>query len=76
MDDKILALYAKGMSTRDIESSLKELYEVEVSPTLISQVTDAVKEEVKLWQLRPLGDLYPVVLRLLVFTPRLCRDSR
>ena len=61
MDDKILALYAKGMSTRDIESSLKELYEVEVSPGLISQVTDAVKEEVKLWQMRPLDDLYPVV---------------
>jgi putative transposase len=61
MDDKILALYAKGMSTRDIESSLKELYEVEVSPTLISQVTDAVKEEVKQWQMRPLDELYPVV---------------
>ena len=61
MDDKILALYAKGMSTRDIESSLKELYEVEVSPGLISQVTDAVKEEVNLWQMRPLDDLYPVV---------------
>jgi putative transposase len=61
MDDKILALYAKGMSTRDIESSLQELYEVEISPTLISQVTDAVREEVKLWQMRPLDELYPVV---------------
>jgi putative transposase len=61
MDEKILALYAKGMSTRDIESSLQELYEVEISPTLISQVTDAVREEVKLWQMRPLDELYPVV---------------
>jgi putative transposase len=49
------------MSTRDIEASLKELYDVEVSPTLISQVTDAVKEEVKLWQSRPLDGMYPVV---------------
>jgi putative transposase len=54
-------LYAKGMSTRDIESSLKELYEVDVSPGLISQVTDAVKEEVKQWHMRPLDELYPVV---------------
>jgi transposase-like protein len=61
MDEKILSLYAKGMSSRDIESSLKELYEVEVSPGLISQVTDAVKDEVKLWQMRPLAELYPVV---------------
>jgi putative transposase len=61
MDEKILSLYAKGMSTRDIESSLKELYEVEVSPSLISQVTDAVKEEVKAWQMRALDDLYPVI---------------
>jgi putative transposase len=61
MDEKILSLYAKGMSTRDIESSLKDLYDVEVSPSLISQVTDAVKEEVKAWQSRALDDLYPVV---------------
>jgi putative transposase len=61
MDEKILTLYAKGMSARDIESSLKDLYEVEVSLTLISHVTDVVKEEVRLWQLRPLDELYPVV---------------
>lgn len=61
MDEKILALYSRGMSTRDIEASLKELYEVEVSPSLIGQVTDAVKEEVKLWQARPLDGMYPVV---------------
>lgn len=58
MDEKILALYAKGMSTTDLESSLQELDEVELSPTLIRQVTDAVREEVKLWQTRPLDELY------------------
>ena len=61
MDEKILSLYARGMSTRDIEASLKDLYEVEVSPSLISQVTDTVKEEVKAWQSRVLDELYPVI---------------
>jgi putative transposase len=60
-DDKILALYARGMSTRDIQANLQELYGVEVSPTLISNVTDAVIDEVKAWQNRPLDAIYPIV---------------
>ncbi len=61
LDERILSLYARGLSTRDIQAELKELYEVEVSPTLISEVTEAVLAEVKLWQQRPLDALYPVV---------------
>ena len=53
-DDKILALYAKGMSTRDIQELVKTLYDVELSPALISSVTDAVDEEVTAWRSRPL----------------------
>ena len=61
-DDKILALYARGMSTRDIQAQLQELYGVEVvSAGLISNVTDAIVEERKLWQNRPLDALYPIV---------------
>jgi putative transposase len=60
-DDKILSMYARGMTTRDIQSHLQEIYGVEVSPTLISTVTDAVAEEVKSWQSRPLDMLYPIV---------------
>jgi putative transposase len=60
-DDKILSMYARGMSTRDIQAHLQEMYGVEVSPTLISNVTDAVVEEVKAWQDRPLDALYPIV---------------
>jgi putative transposase len=60
-DDKILSLYARGMSTRDIQAQLQELYGVEVSAGLISNVTDAVEEERKLWQNRPLDALYPIV---------------
>jgi putative transposase len=51
-DDKILSMYARGMSTREIQGHLEEIYAIEVSPTLISEVTDAVIEEVKLWQNR------------------------
>lgn len=61
LDERILSLYARGLSTRDIQAELKELYQVEVSPTLISEVTDAVLAEVKLWQQRPIDALYPVV---------------
>lgn len=61
MEDKILALYAKGMTTRDIEQALRELYGVRVSHTLISQVTDAVLDEVRAWQHRPLEAIYPIV---------------
>ena len=60
-DDKIISMYARGMTTRDIQTHLEEMYGVEVSPTLISQVTEAVTEEVRLWQNRPLDDLYPIV---------------
>lgn len=60
-DDKILSLYARGMTTRDIQAQLYEMYGVEVSPTLISQVTDAVMDEIKLWQSRPLDTVYPVI---------------
>jgi len=60
-DDKILSLYARGMTVREIQSHLEEMYGTEVSPTLISSVTDAVMEEVKAWQARPLDELYPIV---------------
>jgi putative transposase len=60
-DDKVLSLYARGMSTREIQGHLKELYGVEVSPTLISAVTDAVLEDVQAWQARPLDRFYPVI---------------
>ena len=60
-DDKILALYARGMTTRDIQAQLQELYGVEVSPTLISNVTEAVMDEVLQWQSRPLESVYPIV---------------
>lgn len=61
LDDQILALYAKGMSTRDIVATLKELYDADVSPALISKVTDRVLEQVQLWQARELDPLYPIV---------------
>lgn len=60
-DDKILSLYARGMTTREIQGHLEDLYGTEVSPTLISTVTDAVLDEVKTWQSRPLEALYPIV---------------
>ncbi len=60
-DEKILSLYARGMTVREIQGHLEEMYGTEVSPTLISSVTDAVADEVKAWQSRPLDALYPVV---------------
>lgn len=60
-DEKIISLYARGMTTRDIQAQLKELYDVEVSPTLISSVTESVIEEVRTWQNRTLDKLYPIV---------------
>jgi len=60
-DSKILSLYARGMSTREIQGHLEEIYGVEVSPTLISNVTEAVMEEVRAWQNRPLDAIYPIV---------------
>src|SRR5947199_6144552 len=60
-DDKILSLYARGMTVREIRGPLAELYGTEVSPDLISRVTDAVLDEVREWQNRPLDPVYPVV---------------
>ncbi len=61
MDDKILSLYAKGMSNREIVSTFKEMYGADVSASLISKVTDAVIEQVIEWQSRPLDSVYPIV---------------
>lgn len=60
-DEKVISLYARGMTVREIQSHLEEVYGTEVSPTLISSVTDAVIDEVKAWQSRPLDALYPIV---------------
>ena len=60
-DDKILSLYARGMTVREIQAHLEEMYGTEVSPSLISSVTDAVADEVKAWQSRPLDPIYPIV---------------
>lgn len=60
-DDRILALYARGMTMRDIRGHLEEIYGVEVSPDLVSRVTDAVAEDVAAWQSRPLDSVYPIV---------------
>ncbi len=61
MDDKILFLYAQGMTTREIVETFKEMYDAEISPTLISNVTNAVIEQVVEWQSRPLDAVYPIV---------------
>ena len=61
LDDKILSLYARGMSVRDIQAHLLELYGTEISPELISRVTEAVREEITAWQSRPLESTYAVV---------------
>lgn len=61
MDSQILSLYAKGMTTREIVATFKEMYDADVSPTLISKVTDAVNEQVAEWQNRPLDVIYPIV---------------
>ncbi len=60
-DDKIIAMYARGMSVREIQGFLLEMYGIEVSPDFISTVTDAVIDEVREWQQRPLEPMYPVV---------------
>ena len=60
-DDKILSLYARGLTVREIQGHLAELYAIDVSPDLISRVTDAVLDEVREWQNRPLDPVYPVV---------------
>lgn len=60
-DDKILSMYARGMTTREIQGHLEEMYQVEVSPSLISEVTDSVVEQLRAWQNRPLEPFYGVV---------------
>jgi putative transposase len=60
-DDKIISMYARGMTVREIQGHLRELYGTEVSPDLISRVTDAVLDEVKGWQSRPLDSVWPIV---------------
>jgi putative transposase len=60
-DEKILALYSRGLSVRDVQAHLREIYGVEVSAGLISQVTDAVMDDARAWQQRPLDDVYPVL---------------
>jgi len=60
-DDKVLSLYARGMTTREIQGHLMELYGTEVSPALISNVTDSVLKDVEAWQGRPLDSIYPIV---------------
>ena len=60
-DEKVVSLYARGLSTREIQSQLQELYGAEVSPTLISNVTDAVLDDVRAWQARALESVYPIV---------------
>jgi putative transposase len=60
-DEKIVSLYARGMTVREIQGHLEEMYQVEVSPALISNVTEAVIEEVRAWQGRPLETVYPIV---------------
>jgi putative transposase len=60
-DDKILALYSRGLSTRDIEAHLQEIYGVKVGRDLVSRVTDAVMDDVRDWAKRPLEDIYPIV---------------
>ena len=61
LDEKIISLYARGMTTREIQGHLEEIYGVEVSPSLISNVTDAVLDEVRVWQSRPLDAVYPIL---------------
>jgi len=60
-DDKVISMYARGLSTREIVGHLRELYSIEVSPDLISTVTDAVLDEIAAWQARPLEPVYPLV---------------
>jgi len=60
-DEKIVLMYARGMTVRDIQAHLKDLYKVEVSPELISRVTDEVVDELRAWQQRPLEEVYPIV---------------
>jgi putative transposase len=61
IEDMILSLYARGMTTRDIEDHLKEVYDVDASPALISKITDVVTDEITAWQNRPVDEMYPII---------------
>lgn len=73
-DDKILSMYARGMTVRDIQGHLKEMYGVEVSAELISNVTESVMDEVRTWQNRPLDSVYPIVFLDCIVVK--CRDDK
>ena len=73
-DDKIIAMYARGMTVREIQGFMAEMYAVEVSPDLISSVTDAVLGEVATWQARPLEAMYPVVF-FDALRVKICQDG-
>ena len=60
-DDKIISMFARGMTTREIRAHVEELYGVSVSPELVSKVTDAVRDEIREWQSRPLEEVYAIV---------------
>ena len=75
LEDQIIAMYAKGMSTRDIEDHMKDIYGVDVSPTLVSKVTDKIMPLITEWQSRPLERIYPIIyLDAIHFKVR--KDSR
>jgi putative transposase len=61
LDEMILSLYSRGMTTRDIQDHLEEVYGVQASPALISKITDVVVDEITLWQNRPVDEVYPIV---------------
>jgi transposase-like protein len=61
IEDKIISMYAKGMTTRDIQSHVEEIYGLEVSPTTISNITNSIVVHAKEWQSRPLSEVYPIV---------------
>ena len=61
LDHQVISLYSKGMTTREITTTIKEMYDVDISPTLVSHITDSVIEDVRQWQSRSLDGIYPVV---------------
>ncbi len=61
LDQQVIALYSKGMTTREITATIKEMYDVDISPTLVSHITESVIEDVRQWQNRPLDSVYPIV---------------
>ncbi len=61
LDEKIISMYARGMTVRDIQGHLQEIYGIEVSPTFISKVTEKILSLVEEWQARPLSEVYPII---------------